>query len=35
MSAGVVAEFDTVPKLLANPASAFKAMVTEAGLGDV
>lgn len=34
MAAGVVAEFDTVPKLLANPTSAFKAMVVEAGLDD-
>ena len=34
MSAGAVAEFDTVPALLANPASAFKAMVVEAGLDD-
>ena len=35
MSAGVVSEFDTVPGLLANPDSAFKAMVIEAGLDDV
>ena len=34
MDAGVVAEFDTVPTLLANPESAFKAMVVEAGLHD-
>ena len=34
MNAGVVAEYDTVPKLLANPKSSFKAMVVEAGLDD-
>lgn len=34
MDSGIVSEYDTVPKLLANPKSSFRAMVVEAGLDD-
>ena len=34
MDSGIVAEYDTVPMLLANPKSSFRAMVVEAGLVD-
>ena len=34
MDAGRVKEFDTVPALMAQPDSSFRAMVTEAGLTD-
>ena len=34
MDAGRVKEFDTVPALMAQPDSSFRAMVTEAGLND-
>ena len=34
MDSGVVAEFDTVPTLMANAKSSFRAMVVEAGLDE-
>ena len=34
MDAGRVKEFDTVPTLMSQPDSSFRAMVTEAGLAE-
>ena len=34
MDAGRVKEFDTVPALMSQPNSSFRAMVTEAGLAE-
>ena len=34
MDAGRVKEFDTVPALMSQPTSSFRAMVNEAGLND-